>query len=240
MTTKKIEAIILSGKSYGEADRILTAYTKTDGKIKILAKGSRKIKSKMASHIEPFSVGEYYLIQGKTFYILSGAETIENNHGLTQDIELYKDASYVCEILQLATEDNEEGKKLYETTKDVLSLLSSLEPAKRKILLRYFEYVILSENGYASDYEKCKKCGKALEKENSYAGDYEGVYCNTCKGEGNRISLETLKVLRLFSKRGIDTVMKIKNIEDLNEPLSSVITNYLYDIIPRPPRSHHL
>jgi hypothetical protein len=51
----RVDAVVLRHSNYGEADRLLTVYTREQGKMRILAKGARKIASRKAGHIEPFT-----------------------------------------------------------------------------------------------------------------------------------------------------------------------------------------
>jgi DNA repair protein RecO (recombination protein O) len=240
MATKTVEAIILSRCDYGEADRLLNAYSKTEGKIKVLAKGSRRIKSKMACHIEPFCVGKYFLAEGRTFYILAGAESVCSNSRIQNNIELYKDASYLCEILQLTSFESEPNQYIYNLTRKILGILPDIDSAKRKIILRYFEYSILSKGGYMPDYSVCKKCHKKLPERNCYTGNFEGFYCDDCGGSGIKADKSLLKVLRLFSSSTLEDILKVSDIAEYNDQLMDVTHSYLCDILPKIPNSENL
>jgi DNA repair protein RecO (recombination protein O) len=240
MSTINVEAIILSRRNIGEADRLLSAYSRQLGQIRILAKGSRKLKSKMASHIEPFCVGKYFLATGKTFYILAGAESTNTNTVLSKDIELYKDASYVCELLQMVSVENQASEDIFIETKHILSIFHDLPKDKRKILLRYFEYFLLSRTGYEPDYMVCKNCQNNLPKQERYKGDYEGVYCDRCPGSGAWVSLSTLKLLRLFRSEKIGDILAIKNVSAQCAGVKDVTYPYLCDILPKIPNSENL
>jgi DNA repair protein RecO (recombination protein O) len=240
MPTTNVEAIILSRKDYYEADRMVVAYTKSLGKIKILAKGSRRLKSKMASHIEPFCVGKYFLAEGKTSYILAGAESIHTNSGLTENIEIYKDASYVCELLQMVSVENQASEAIFNETKKILSLMSKVDGKKRKILLRYFEYFLLSRIGYEPDYIQCKICQGTITQQPSYTGDFEGVTCEKCSAGSQNIRLSTLKVLRLFTKEDLSTIINITDIDKECSSIKEITYPYLCDILPKTPNSENL
>lgn len=221
----------------GEADRLLLAYSKEEGKIKIMAKGSRKIKSKLASHIEPFMVGRYHLVEGKSFYILAGAESLVQNNKLSSDLESYRDASYLCELLDLLTTEGDQNQKLYETAKYVLSALNIIPAEKRNILLRYFEFIALESSGYRPSYQKCVECGQKITEKDCYFGNFEGVHCENCSKNGRKISKNTFKVLRLFEKGTIKEIMNIKDSGEYSQEIQKVIFPYLCDILPRKPKT---
>lgn len=237
MSTKNIEAIILGRRNMGEADRLLLAYSKEEGKVKIIAKGSRKIKSRLASHIEPFTIGKYHLVIGKTFYILAGAEAIRQNRKLSEDLEAYQDASYLCELLDLATAEGENNLKLYEVAKYILSTINDIRAPKRAILLRYLEFIILESSGYKPSYHKCIKCDQKLCEQEYYYGNFEGVHCEKCNETGRKITKNAFKILRMFERGDIEEIVNIKDVEKHSHEVQEVILPSLYDILPRKPKS---
>jgi DNA repair protein RecO (recombination protein O) len=240
MPTKSIEAIIISRKDLGEADRLITAFSRTEGKIKIAARGSRKIKSKLSAHVEPFSIGRYFLAEGKSFYILAGAEAVSQNLSVTDDIDLYKDISYLFEILNMVTVEGVPNEPIYDLTKEVLKEIYKVSPETRQIIMRYFEYKVLEHSGYLPSYNECQKCGQKLTEAKEFQGSFEGVLCENCGTGKKNIELNTLKVIRLFDRYTLAGVLKINGIEDYNSRLKEVISPKLYDILPRIPNSQKL
>lgn len=240
MPTLNTDAIILSRRDCGEADRLLIAYSKDLGGIKIMARGSRRLKSKLAAHVEPFCVGKYFLAEGKTFYILAGAEAVETNTTLSSDIERYKDASYVCELLQMVMVENQASEKLFSETRRILNSLGKENASTRKLLLRYFEFLLLSEIGYETNFTQCRKCHGKLEKEESYLGSYEGVYCGRCKGEGKKIGINALKILRVFESKDLNDVLRYTGTGRYAGELKEVTFSYLCGILPKIPKSENL
>jgi DNA repair protein RecO (recombination protein O) len=240
MATKNIEGIILSRVNFGEADRILTLFTLEEGKTKIIAKGSRKIKSKLASHIEPFSVGNYFVAEGKSFYILAGAEAVNHNEALTSELDLYKDASYVSELLSMTIFEEIPNPKLYQVAKDAYLNLPKYGPEEREIILRYFEYKLLESAGYVPNFRKCVKCGGTLAEEEIYEGDFEGVKCDDCSTGHKQVSKTFVKTIRYFQDNDLAGVLRLKNVSALNQELRDVLLPFLYDILPKTPRARTL
>lgn len=237
MPTRTIHAIILSRKDWGEADRLISSFSNENGKVKFVARGSRKLKSKMAGHIEPFSHGKYFLARGKSLDVLAGAEAIIPNHKLIDNLNLYKDASYVCELVDLTQEENHADKELFALIQECLDTLPKLSDPDRKIVLRYFEYKLLSRLGYRPNFFICKKCQQKLIEKESYTGDFEGVFCDNCAHAGGSISKDTLKILRIAGEKPLSELLKIKNISAFNDNLGKVISPFLYDILPRSPKT---
>src|SRR3989344_8334314 len=84
--TYSSDCIVLSRRNYGEADRILTVYSRHYGKLKLLAKGVRKPKSKKRGHIEVFSRLRFSASKGKGIDIITEAELIEPYDFLRRDL----------------------------------------------------------------------------------------------------------------------------------------------------------
>jgi len=72
--TRLVKGIILRKQDYRESDRLFVIYTDELGKIEAVAKGVRKIKSKMAGHLELFSIVNLMVAPGKNYYQIAGAE----------------------------------------------------------------------------------------------------------------------------------------------------------------------
>ncbi len=237
MKSKNITGIILSRKDLNEADRLLSVFSFENGRIEVIARGSRKLKSKMAGHIEPFTIGKYQLVEGKTFDILTGAETINSHDKILNNIELYKNASYLCELTKLTIPEGEVEKKIFNLLKNALNIISGLKEGQTELLKRFFEYQILTEIGYKPNFINCKKCKKLITESNKYSGGFEGFYCKNCIGNGEQIHKNTFKMLRLFSSENLKNIIKIKTDGNVNNELKKVIYAYICNILPRLPKS---
>ena len=99
----RVEAIVLKHRDYGEADRLLTIYTRQKGKLQVLAKGVRKVRSQKAGHLEPFSLASLQLAAGRTWHLVSQAEAQDIFINLTSDLETLGYASYVAELVDRFT-----------------------------------------------------------------------------------------------------------------------------------------
>jgi DNA repair protein RecO (recombination protein O) len=234
---QQVNGIILVRKDIGEADRLLLMYTKELGKIRVIAKGSRKIKSRLASHIEPFTIGQFQIVNGKTFYILTGAERKSYFNNQTDDLELYKEASYLCELVELSFHDEESNTKIFDELRDCLQLMADRTSPTRQFIISYFELKLLAELGYKPNFRVCKKCQKEIQEVDTYIGGFEGVVCPDCKHREHTISKNTLKILKLMQEKELCALLSINGIEGYEAELQGIIRPYLLDILPREPRS---
>src|SRR3989344_7607887 len=106
MKSYKAEGIVIRRKSFGEADRILTVFTKKHGKIKVLAKGVRRITSRRGPNVELFNQVELIIHQGKSFDILTEAQVLNTFQSIRKNLDLVGLAFHICEVVDgLCPED---------------------------------------------------------------------------------------------------------------------------------------
>jgi len=124
MRNYKTEGIIIKRRNIGEADRILTVFTKKNGKISIKAPGVRKIKSKRSPHIEVLNLSILSIYKGKTWPLLIEAETLETFSDIKNYLPKIATAYHVCEIVDGLCPEHEENKEVFFLLKEFLKRLS--------------------------------------------------------------------------------------------------------------------
>ncbi len=147
MRTFKTEGIVLKRRNFGEADRILTVFTLSRGKISILAKGVRRITSRRAGNIELLNRVSMYLFLGKGMPILTEAESLETFQKIKEDLTLITYAYHIIELVDRMTAENQENRILYI---ELVEALRRLSQTPRQIWVRAFEMKILSNLGFLS------------------------------------------------------------------------------------------
>ncbi len=115
--TYSSEGIILSRKNYKEADRIICVFSEKYGKVNLLAKGVRKIKSRKRGHIEVFSKIKFIATKTNTFDIITEAEIISDYSIIRTSLNKMSLAYYFSEVVEKITRD-------FEPIPAVFSMLS--------------------------------------------------------------------------------------------------------------------
>jgi DNA repair protein RecO (recombination protein O) len=197
------EGFVLRRTDYGEADRILTLFTATQGKTRAIAKGVRKTTSRLAGHLEPFTRSQLLLATGRELDIVTQAEARERFERLAGDFWSASAAWYIAELVDRFLEDADPHPRLYLLFLETLRRLDQLaggESGRSWLALRYFELRLLGELGYRPGLHNCVNCDQPLRPENQgYSAEKGGVVCPDCMRYGARpLSLATLKVLRLL------------------------------------------
>ena len=199
----RVEAVVIRHSDWGEADRLLTLYTRQAGKTRAIVKGARKITSRKAGHLEPFTQVKLQLAKGRDLFIVTQVDTIEPYFSLHEDLTLTGHAAYVLELIDRFTyEDDSENSTLFRLLTDTLSRLASRSDPW--LAIRYYEIRLLDFLGFRPQLLKCANCGRELIAEDQYFSfSAGGVICPNC-GRGlpglSRISMQTLKYLRHFQR----------------------------------------
>lgn len=125
MRTYKTEGIILKRSNFGEADRLLTIFTRNHGKIRCRAPGIRKTQSRKGAHLELFNFSSLFLAQGKSLDIVTEAETLNNFTGIRKNLSKVWMAYYFCELADSLCAERQENREVFELLKKSLEELNS-------------------------------------------------------------------------------------------------------------------
>ncbi len=163
----RVEAVILRHNDYGEADRMLTLYTAQLGKTRALVKGARKITSRKAGHLEPFTHVKLQLAKGREIPLVTQADTIDGYLPLRENLVLTSQASYIIELLDRFTyEDGSENTSIFRLLTDTLSRLAA--GADPWIATRYYEMRLLDYLGFRPQLFECANCRNEVLPEDQF------------------------------------------------------------------------
>lgn len=124
MRSFKTEGIVIKRSNYSEADRIVTIFTKQNGKIKVKATGVRKIASRRSGHIELLNYCIFSLYQGKNMPVLTEVEARESFPLLKEDLKRIGLALHVCELVDGLCAENQENPDIFMLLGQTLRKLS--------------------------------------------------------------------------------------------------------------------
>lgn len=110
----KTHGIVLKRSNYGEADRIITILTPEYGKLKVIAKGIRKITSRRAGHLEIFTHAQFMLFHGKTFDHVTEVVTKTSYPEFSRDLQKASFCYYLCELTDRLVPEKQESYEMFE------------------------------------------------------------------------------------------------------------------------------
>lgn len=143
--TYKTEGIILKRINFGEADRLLTIYTKHLGKISALAKGVRRVTSRKGGNVEVFNQVSLFLAKGKNLDLVTEAQVINAFKIWRQDLKKVGLAYYFCELVDKLTPSRQANQAVFSLLRDFLEKIGRQEGWG---IVREFEEVLLKELGF--------------------------------------------------------------------------------------------
>jgi len=198
----RLEGVVLRHSDWGEADRLLTVFTREMGKLRLVAKGVRKLRSRKAGHLEPFTQVSLQVSHGRDLPIITQAETVNAYLPLKEDLLLLGYASYVVELLDRFTYEEGENRSLYRLLVDTLTSLACGDEVERT--LRYYEIRLLDLLGFRPQLFRCARCEREIQPEDQFfSAEDGGVLCPTCGvvTQGARpLSMQALKYLRHYQR----------------------------------------
>jgi len=187
MPLVKTQAITLKSRKWGEADRIVTFYTKHVGKIRAVARGARRPKSRMGAALEPLTLCDLNLFEksGDTLYRVSQVDLIEPFLRFREDLTMMAAAARMVNVVGAVTPDGDPDPDLFDTLEGALrSLIASDDPALTALL---FQIRLLGLTGFRPQTDHCAACGKTkVIHEPQFSPASGGLVCVTCAA-GQRV-----------------------------------------------------
>ena len=233
--TFRSEAIVISHKDWGEADRMLWLYTRKLGKVQAIAKGVRKMRSRKAGHLEPFTCSNLMFARGRSFLIVTQAETLAPFLDLREDLLKLGYAAYISELLDRFTYEEDDNHLIYQLLKDTLTRIDG-EPESYPAV-RYFEIHLLDLLGYKPELTNCVNCDSLIQPEDQFFSiSLGGVVCPRCGSriqDARPISMNTLKYLRHFQRSSYREATRATLSPELNRDLEQFMQRYITYILER-------
>lgn len=196
----RAEAVVLRRRDLGEADRILTLFTRELGKLRVVAKGVRRPISRLGGHLDLFARTQVLLARGRELDVVTQAQLLESFIGLRHEPWRAGWAGYLADLTDRATADADPQPALYDLLVDCLRALADCTDSFA--IVRRFEMRLLVLLGYQPELAICPRCSRRLIPGSlAYAPEQGGVLCAECVGStANEIpvSVGAVKALRLL------------------------------------------
>lgn len=211
----KTEGIVLRSMNLGEADRVLTVLTPRLGKLRVIAKGVRRTRSRIGGALEPFSDVQLVLAVGRTFDVVTSSSLEDPHLGLRNDLHSTAAAWYVVELADRFCEGAADSHEAFRLLAQALSGLDAPPTeVSREVVARWFELQLLDAMGFRPELGRCLDCGARIEPEgNAFSPVGGGVLCPQCSHAalGARpISSDALKVLRHLQRSALVGVLRLR------------------------------
>ncbi|WP_455378951.1 DNA repair protein RecO [Petrachloros mirabilis] len=181
MPIVKTIAITLKSRKWGDADRIVTFYTRHLGKIRGVARGARRFKSRMGAALEPLTICELNLVEkaGDSLYRVSQVDLVEPFVQFREDLTLMAAAARMTNVVGAVTPEGDPDPRLFQTLEQGLrALVLSKDPLLTTLL---FQIRLLGLTGFRPQIDHCAGCGKTkVIQEPQFSPLSGGLVCQMC------------------------------------------------------------
>lgn len=233
--TLRVEAVVLNHKNWGEADRLITLFSLEHGKLRTIAKGARKLRSRKAGHLEPFTRVALLLARGRDLWIITQAETIEVYQSIRQNLVLTGYAAYVIEILDRFTYEEGQNPSIYKLIVETLQRLANND--NPFIAVRYYEINLLEKLGYRPELFRCVRCNEEIiAQDQFFSADMGGVVCPRC-GERSSplraVSVDALRYIRHIQRSTYALIRHLNIPVEIQNEIEGLLQFYITFLLER-------
>lgn len=230
----RTEAVVLRRQELGEADRLLVLYSPERGKLRAIAKGVRRARSRKAGHLELFHRAQLMLARGRELDVITQAEVLDPHPGLQSDLDRLGHAAYIAELVD-GFGLPEENRPLYRLLVEGLELLDAGgDPA---MVLRAFELHLLDRLGYRPQVFACVACGAEIRPVAQFFSWREGgVLCPACgpgRPAARPLALGALKVMRHIQRSSLAAGAALRPGPPTRRELEGLLQEVLTDLLER-------
>jgi len=233
MPTYRANAIVLKENDCLKDDRLFNIYTKEKGKIQIRITGGKKIKNKLAAHVQPFFEIDMLIAKGRSCDRVAGARSAVNFSGIRND--LCKTAAACClqEVVDKLCKIQVPDDRIYSLLFNYLKLIedSRLKSWELEKLISFFSLKILGFLGYRPWFEICVYCQKKVFGDKVYLLPAKGgIGCSRCVKDNDKhvtVNKKTAEILGLAYLENTDNLLRLKIEKNQSEEISSVAKKFL-------------
>lgn len=175
------QAIVLKSMRWGEADRILTFFSLRFGKVRGIARGARRMKSRFGGMLEPFSSINltFFDKRNDSLASVSQIDTLESFIALRESLDLIWAASRMVALVDGVTADRDPSPKIFHTLLEGLrALVRTDDPG---LLTLIFQVHVLGQSGFQPQIERCASCGRDFGEQSAwFSSSAGGRLCGSC------------------------------------------------------------
>jgi DNA repair protein RecO (recombination protein O) len=201
VTLYRDQGIVLRTWKLGEADRIVVLATAGHGKVRAVAKGVRRTRSRTGGRLEPLTNVHLLLYEGRELDVVSQVETIDHFRAIREDLDRMTDAMALLEVVDDVVQEREPNPRVYQMLVGALRTLAEWRPP---LLVPAFFWKLLSLEGTHPLLSSCARCGVRSDQAELVAFDLTvgGALCRSCR-QGLPVSAEALTLVRRILEGGL-------------------------------------
>ena len=238
MPLYKTRAIVLKSQRWGEADRIVTFYTEQVGKVRGIARGARRMKSRFGAALEPFRLVDLTMFEknSESLARISQADISEAFGLLRENLVLMTAAARMVNLIQAVTPDRDPNHAVFHALSDGLATLESGDDPELCALL--FQIHILGHTGFRPQIDHCVECGTSIKAATiQFSPEFGGVICRPCSercfDRGFPISPGTLAFIQQARRLPFAKVTRLRAGGQVRQEVEEAIEAYVRVVVGR-------
>jgi DNA repair protein RecO (recombination protein O) len=235
---EKARALVLRTTDWSETSRIATLWTREFGRVRVLAKGGRRLKSAFENALDLLTLCDIVLLRKSSgsLDLLTEAQVVRRFPRLRDDLSALYAAYYVAELLADWTEDYDPHPRVFDEAVETLAALGAHSVAVGPRLAR-FELVLLRELGHGPALDNCAVCGGPVGGETTaFSAAAGGVICPRCRPR-HRDSRPLSAVCRHALKTLPGPTESVPELDrGVREELRQLLGHYITYLMGRKPR----
>lgn len=231
----KTKGVVIKEVNVGEADKILTIFSKNKGKISGSAKGARRPKSSLVAGTQLFCYSDMVLFKGKDMYSINSCDVIESFYEIRNDLVKLTYAAYINEIILDIVQEEQPSSKVLQLFLNSLYMLAKTDKAPEQIA-RVFEIRLISILGYAPWVRGCINCGNDEFIDFSFSFRKCGYLCKQCVKEDNYalpLTEGAARAINFIVHSNIRSIFSFDVSENVLSELGRVSKRYLKERLDR-------
>ncbi len=237
---KVFNGIITKSDEFSDSDRILTVFSKEEGKVPVLYKRAKQIKKASNAVSQLFSVSEFICYRGANFYIHNSSMLLKSYINIPASLNRLAIASYYAQMINYSYENYQKDERAYNL---IIYCMNKIDKSDNVNCIKYialFQAKLLAVLGYAPILDTCVVCKRQTDL-CSFDIEIGGVICSNCARELQKyqyVSEQEIKILAYLinvslNKENLEKIdlNNIKNLIKLlhyclNDKIESHITTY--------------
>ncbi len=221
MPARETEAIILKTFSLGEADRLVSFFGRTSGRMRGVASGARRIKNRYGSTLEILSHVQVWYIEKETRDLvrIQQCELLESFHKSQSDYELSTGLAVVSEVSEQVLPEHETAESMFRLL--LLTVREIERTGAWQLPLSYFAFWTVRLGGWLPQFHRCAACGTPFGSQAAYHASWEaGLLCEKCRRGGMKpLQLEARQLAERFAGEKLD---KMEFLSAMQQPAAEL------------------
>ncbi|HEX30698.1 TPA: DNA repair protein RecO [Candidatus Poribacteria bacterium] len=230
MSLCKCHGILIRTFNFGEADKIASFYT-DEGKLRLIARGARKPRSRFASALEPLNYGQvvYFERSSSNLHSLSSFDVIDRFERIKGDLDRFSSASMALELIDIVSVEGMSDREGFRLFTEYLNLI---EDSSEPDLVTYaFALKFLSHSGFRPQLERCVSCLSPIKGTPWFNALSGGVLCARCaaRSPGQRfvITRGALEMMRKMLNGDISRSTRFRANRTCKGEIRRAITSFI-------------